>query len=457
MTIWPLDFWADLCSSLPLTMRTWLVDLLLPSLGAYLLYRTSPLLLSSNGISRWVVFFGCVSAFAKVFFTSINNHSVILNRNPLIFSSVCLVLLATFVDQKILWAFMIFWFFIRLLFLIVSLRRDFMPAPKKTQYPSRFLASQLLLLGFSLIALRQAAFPASISPALSVILWTTWWMHLIRVLKFNFNFENINPLRKYKGKIKEFLRSTLIGLLLAGISAASLTCIVFLLSLLVKGKGIWIISNQIDFSYYPFLTLNFWCSLAFAVFVLFFLVDNPAKFKKYAKSLVNSIRIRKQPSLANESGSNADPLDFTANVSSLFLTAGTYVYKTIEHESTSFISKFFMATSTYIYENIEHGSTSFISKFFMTFTTYIYKNIEHGSVEKLVKGIQKVFNLLFAKVEKFTSIDLWLRALRSVIDSSHQVQRMHPGFLRVNMVWLLIFIVVLVLIAVNPNIDSLFR
>ena len=115
-----------------------------------------------------------------------------------------------------------------------------------------------------------------------------------------------------------------------------------------------------------------------------------------------------------------------------------------------------MATSTYIYENIEHGSTSFISKFFMTFTTYIYKNIEHGSVEKLVKGIQKVFNLLFAKVEKFTSIDLWLRALRSVIDSSHQVQRMHLGFLRVNMVWLLIFIVVLVLIAVNPNIDSLF-
>ena len=115
-----------------------------------------------------------------------------------------------------------------------------------------------------------------------------------------------------------------------------------------------------------------------------------------------------------------------------------------------------MASGTYIYKTFEQGSTSNFSKIFMTGATYIYKNIENGSIEKLVKGIQKVFNFLFAKVEKFTSIDLWLRVLRSVIDSSHQVQRMHPGFLRVNMVWLLIFIVVLVLIAVNPNIDLIF-
>jgi len=108
MAIWPLDFWADNCSSLPPRMRTWLVDLLLPSLGAYLLYRTSPLLLSSNGISRWVVFFGCAAAITKVFFTSTNNKGVLLNRNPLIFSSVCLIILAAFVDQKTLWAFMIF-------------------------------------------------------------------------------------------------------------------------------------------------------------------------------------------------------------------------------------------------------------------------------------------------------------------------------------------------------------
>ena len=92
----------------------------------------------------------------------------------------------------------------------------------------------------------------------------------------------------------------------------------------------------------------------------------------------------------------------------------------------------------------------------MTSATYIYENIEHGSIEKLIKGIQKVFTFLFNKVEKFTSADLWLHALRSVIDSSHRVQRMHPGLLRVNLVWLLLFIVVLVLIVVSPNIGSIF-
>jgi len=136
--------------------------------------------------------------------------------------------------------------------------------------------------------------------------------------------------------------------------------------------------------------------------------------------------------LKKEPNSNPDPLDFTTSISSIFMAMGTFLYKTIEH-----------------------GSTSYISKYFMSTVTYIYENIEHGSIEKLVKGIQKIFTFLFYKVEKFTSADLWLHTLRSVIDSSHNVQRMHPGYLRINMVWLLLFIVILVLIAVSPNIGSI--
>ena len=74
----------------------------------------------------------------------------------------------------------------------------------------------------------------------------------------------------------------------------------------------------------------------------------------------------------------------------------------------------------------------------------------------MIKGIQKVFNLLFNKVEKFTSIDLWIRTLSSVVDSSRKVQRMHPGFLRINLVWLLLFIIILVLITVVTNIGSIY-
>ena len=433
MAIWPLDFWADLCSSLPPIMRTWLVDLLMPSLGAYLLYRTSPLLLSGSSISEWVMSIVCTAAFIKVFFTSTNNQDVMFNRNTLFFSSICLVYLAALADKNILWAFMVFWMLARLIFLLVSLRQELRPVPKNTRYPSLYLASQLLLLGFSLIALWQAALPTPVSPVLIAVLWTTWWMQLIRILKFNFYLKNMAQKRTGKERIKEFLSSTLKGVSLAGICTAALSVTIYLLSMLVKGKGVWTIPNQTYFPYFPLLSLNFWFSLVLAVIIVFFLADNPAEFKKYAKILVYSIRLRKQPSLAKETGSNPDPLDFTASVSSFLIAAGTYVYKTIEHDSTSYFSKFFM-----------------------TIATYIYKNVEHGSVEKLVKGIQKVFNFLFTKVEKFTSADLWIRTLKSVIDSSHSVQRMHPGLLRVNLVWLLLFIVVLVLIAVSSNIGPIF-
>ena len=91
----------------------------------------------------------------------------------------------------------------------------------------------------------------------------------------------------------------------------------------------------------------------------------------------------------------------------------------------------------------------------MSSATYIYENFELGSVEKLVKGIQKVFHFLFNKVEKFTSAYLWMHTLNAVRDSSHKVQRMHAGLLRVNLVWLLLFIIILVFIAVNPNIGSI--
>ena len=216
--------------------------------------------------------------------------------------------------------------------------------------------------------------------------------------------------RTKKENFKEILRSTFIGLSFTGICTAVLTGTIFLLSLLVKGKGIWIIPNRTYFQYFPLLSLNFWCSLVIAAFVLFFLADKTADLKKFANTLLNSISLRKQPSLAKETGSNLDPLDFTTYVSSFLMAAGTYIYETIEH----------------------------------------------GSIENMIKGIRKVFYFLFAKVEKFISADLWLHALRSVIDSSHRVQRMHTGFLRVNLVWLLLFIVILVLIAVSPNIGSIF-
>ncbi len=433
MAIWPLDFWAALCSSLPPVLRTWLVDLLIPSLGAYLLYRTSPLLLSSSSISSWVVLFGCIAAITKVFFTSTNNQDGMLNRNPLVFSSICLVVLAASGKQNTLWAFMVFWMFTRLVFLLISPRQELASGLQKTQYQSLNLASRLLLLGFSLFALWQAALPTSVSPALIAVLWTTWWLQLIRILKFSYSLKNTSQKRNIKGNFKEILRSTFIGLSLTGICAAAFASSIFFLSLLVKGKGIWIIPNRTYFQYFPLISFNFWSSLVLAVFGLFFLADKTVDFKKYAKTLVTSLRLRKQPSLVIETSSNPDPLDFTASFSSFFIAIGTYIYKTIER-----------------------GSTSYVSKFFTTSATYIYENIEHGSIEKLIKGIQKVFTFLFNKVEKFTSANLWMHTLRSVIDSSHRVQSIHQGFLRVNLVWLLLFIVVLILIVMSPNIGSIF-
>jgi len=307
------------------------------------------------------------------------------------------------------------------------------PVSRKTQHQTLYLASQLLLLGFSLFAMWQASSPGSVHPILIAILWTTWWMQLIRALKLNFFLMNTGQERTRKEKIKEFLLIALKGLLLAGICGVFIITAINFLSLFVKGKEIWIIPNHAYLPYFPLFSFNYWFSLLLAVFIIFFLEDTPAELKKYAKILVDSIGLRKRLPPTKENGSITDPLGITASISSFLLTTGTFVYKTFEY-----------------------GSTFYISRFFMNIFTLIYKNIEHGSVEKLIKGIQKVFSFLFNKVEKFTSVDLWIRALSSVANSSRKVQRMHPGFLRINLVWLLLFIVILLLITVATNIGSIY-
>ena len=86
------------------------------------------------------------------------------------------------------------------------------------------------------------------------------------------------------------------------------------------------------------------------------------------------------------------------------------------------------------------------SKHFYLMAIFIYKHFEQESAEKIGKGLHSIFRFLFKKVERFTSGDLWLQALSIVMRSSRNVQQMHFGLLRYNLLWLLLFLIFIVII-----------
>ena len=89
---------------------------------------------------------------------------------------------------------------------------------------------------------------------------------------------------------------------------------------------------------------------------------------------------------------------------------------------------------------------------FITCAALLYQHIEKGSAENIYKGLNRFFMFLFKKVEKFTSDNLWAGALEGVVKSSRNIQRMHPGLLRFNLLWLFLFIGILVVIVwINFN------
>ena len=405
MAIFPLDRWVDACAAFPPILRTWFTKLLLPALGAYLLYRISPLLLSSPTNAIWILTAVCVFFLLRNVFFPYNVQKASLERELLMFFSLCLLFLAAFAEQKLLWGLLVLWLTIRTIFVFSTIeRRSHAPPPQFQKNVLGFLP-YFLMVAFSVIAFWWAFLSANSIP--NVLLVTYMFLFATQFLRLQvliFNQGNDAGLRLKRENIKRVLITNLVNSLLTILVIAILGIALFYLTKLVKGEGLWVIpiplavENTLRF-------LTYFC-LAFAASGLFMLVLRVTNnLRRKLRTISHKIVPRLPAILVKRTSSSLDPLDFSKVLSSIFLKSAHYVYE----------------------------------------------QVEHNILEKFVAVVKKIFGFLFATVEKYTSTDLWNKSLRSIMRSSRHLQRLHPGLLRFNLFWLFFCIVVLIVIAIVLN------
>ncbi len=407
LSIWPLDWWVKALSSLPSFLRTWYADLLLPVLGVYLLYRTSPLLNANTNLATFFVILALSAVLIKLLVSKFNNRSLPHQQLIQIFSSICLIPLAALGMQSLLWAFVIFWFIARTAFSIYTLRHEHSPPFSPARPASLYFASLFFLHAFSFLALLHTTHSNFLPNLVLIALWIIWWLLSIQSLNQIFVKERNLAGETFLEKNKKALELTTASLLLALVAACITVLVVYLLSLYTKGKGIWITAIFIDSS--SSLTSAAY-GLIPALSLYYPLFHHAEKVRNYLGRLVRPIRVKNPLVWFFRNGQIKDPLNQFSWLSSLFMSAASFLYKTIEQ----------------------------------------------NSVDKIVSIFQKIFSFLFNQIEKLISKELWENTLKTIVDSSRKLQALHPGFLRLNQFWFLLFIIILVLVIFNQSIFYIF-
>ena len=408
LSIWPLGWWAEAASHLPSCLRTWYVDLLLPILGAYLLYRAAPLLQVIHHLPDWIITLGILAAMVKILLSNLDHYQHVRSRLIQILSTVCLIAIAISSGQSILWAFMLYWLIARMIFSFCTIKHEHSP-PRQTR-KSVILnnASSFTLHAFSLLALIQISLSDQIHFIFSLFLWSFWWLLAIQDLRAVLVLKDLRQDKLDVRHKQPDIITSLLGALAALLFTSTLTIGVYWLINVVKGHGIWLFSypdkiNQ-QFGIFNLLAVN---GLAIVLAWLFLKGALPRvdSIKMTLTSFTKSLHIRSLRIPARVGKSSLDPLDQSSRFFSLVQKAATSIYQTLEQ----------------------------------------------NSVDRITYWLQKIFTFLFEKIEKFTSVELWQNILQKTIDASLGMQRWHSGLLRLNLFWFLLFILILMIILHYQN------
>lgn len=407
LSIWPLDWWVKALSNLPSFLRTWYADLLLPVLGVYLLYRSSPLLNANTNLATFFVILALCAVLIKLLVFKFNKRTLPHQQLIQIFTSICLIPLAALGMQSLLWAFVIFWFIARTAFSTYTLRHEHSPPVSSTCSSSFNFASLFFLHAFSFLALLHTTHSNFLPNLVLIALWTIWWLLFIQNLNQIFVKERNLAGETFLEKNKKALGLTTASLILAVMGTCIAVLVVYILSFYTKGKGIWITAIFIDSN--SSLTSAAY-GLIPALLLYYPLSLHTEKTRNYLGRLVRPIRVKNPLVWFFRNGQMKDPLNQFPLFSSLFMSAASFLYKTIEQ----------------------------------------------NSIDQIVSIFQKIFSFLFNQIEKLISKELWENTLKTIVNSSRKLQALHPGFLRLNQFWFLLFIIILVLVIFNQSIIYIF-
>jgi len=394
MAIWPFNRWRLATKSIKSGVTLWLLDIVAPVLGLYLLYRSNPLLgLHQKGIFPAVL----IVAYLAVLVEVIQNSKNINNNNQQIlgvyFTLIIFVLSAFWIPQKDLWVFMLLWIILRVALLLYE---QISSSKRSNAYQGTDggLVRFLMIHGFSFLILSHMSIKDFLPVVIAIVSWSLWVFYAIYSTKNlirNMRFSLLKMRRNATADLlKTIMRQTIPGMIIFFL-AIILTNII---ADLVKGDGYRILEFGGDLSMLPFFSPVFWMAMVFGS-LAFFAVQRILAIEKQFRVLKQQLDVFKKSVKIPYDHDFSDPLDFS--------------------------EKF--------------------NAFFQKISGFIYQVFEKEGAEKISNVFERFFEYIFRIVEGFASGDLWNRMLEVVVNSSQKMKQMHHGLLRFNLLWLLVFVI----------------
>ena len=407
MAVFPFDRWKDACSEFPTLLRTWFTKIIMPALGAYLLYRIIPILQANPTAAAWIVGVSCGFFLIKKALFSHEDRAAALEQEMDLFSSLNLLLLAACVEQKQGWSFLVLWLIIRAINTLIKTRRA--AHSPGSRYSSSWVAHlpYFLTLAFSLITLWHVSQLAN--PLPKPFLFLSFFFFLLQFIQLQKRIKQHNEVLKQNRNIyKDNLTMNLVNITMTIVLLAMLNVLLFHVTKLVKGDGFWAVSIPGAVKDGPYLILHL--VLAFIASQIFLKFNQKTcKWREKAGSSIQGVFQDQRIKVWKDSSPQADVLDVSSAFSSINGKIAHFVYDTFERD---------------LFEN-------------------------------LVKTANKFVEFLFRTVEKYTSTDFWNRSLQSIMRISRNMQRMNPGFMRLNLFWFFVFVVILIVIVIGLNSGAL--
>jgi len=394
LAVWPLGQWRLATASIKGGVLTWVFELAAPLLGIYLLYRSAPLFGQIQPI-----LFPAVLAVALIaqMITLIISRRKRVNDEQMFpasqLAAVILVLSSFWISQKTTWAYMLFWVLLKVAYSLynqLSIRKR----SKSLEMFLSVVVQSFLPLGFSFFLVWALSVSETLPTVISFVVWSLWSLQVsFSVRDWNRNFQ-LSTADNGGGSAPNALKQTLIqsikGLFILFLSIL----LAVLIADLVRGSGYRLFTSGMVLSSFPLLSIQFWVSLIIGL-ILSELIERIAFIHMPFKRLRRSLVAISQRSHAVAERDDSDPLDF--------------------------------------YEKF--------NQFFQQSARFVYKHFEEESTVKIGGAIKKFFQFLFKTVEGFSSGELWNRSLQTVVNTSRNLQQMHHGILRFNLLWLLVFII----------------
>jgi hypothetical protein len=396
MAVWPLDGWSDMNSSLPAAARFWLLRASLPVLGAYLLYRSLPLIQSLPLLKVWIPML-CLAAWLAALRGMRAPPRLV--QSQFHFSSLCLLWISPFVPPSDFYFLLVAWIFARFPLALVEWALE---RKNGLRVPS---LSVLTIISVQWVNLTVLWFFIRAILAQGVDLWiqiamvSVWWAQVLNSVIGHWNHWRFAPLMPK--------RQTWISAAWTAASVAlGLWLFSWFLNFLLHSSAWWVNGSSFSLwlpssgwfglpSHFPI----FWFSMlpGFALWAAAaFLAHFFQRFRHQWDRFNDPARLF--PSGLKEQ--NRDPLDLYGMGVDAFIRGARLVYRYVEGD----------------------GAESF------------------------ARGLGRIFKVLFSSIENFNSAVLWTQLLNFIRKRTLDLQLMHAGFLRQNLMLLFVFIFLLMVV-----------